>query len=95
MDLIYNHGIRHLFTAVKLPENPFQQRLACFAAGLMNAIAASLFLIQRPTAALLLGAVLLTLQAIVILTHFYTLSWMYGAPTSMPKKPSLAPLTYP
>ena len=77
MDLIYNHGIRHLFGAVKLPANPFQRRLACFSAGVMNVIAAVLFLSNMPTAALVVGGMLLFLQAIVIFTHFCTLSWMY------------------
>ena len=77
MDLLYNHGIRHLFGAVKLPENPFQRRLACFAAGVMNVIAGVLFLASMPTAAQVVGGMLLVLQAIVIFTHFCTLSWMY------------------
>ena len=77
MDLIYNHGIRHLFGAVKLPPNPLQRRLACLAAGVMNSSAALLFLVGLPTAALVVGVSLLVLQAIVICTHFCTLSWMY------------------
>lgn len=77
MDLIYNHGVRHLFGAAKLPPNPFQRRLACVAAGFMNATAGTLFLTGHPTVAVAVGAVLLGLQAIVITTHFCTLSWMY------------------
>lgn len=77
MDLIYNHGVRHLFGAIKLPPNPFQRRLACFAAGIMNATAAGFFLADMPIAALVTGGMLLALQAIVITTHFCTLSWMY------------------
>jgi rhodanese-related sulfurtransferase len=77
MDLIYNHGVRRLFGAVKLPPNPFQRRLACFAAGIMNSTAAGLFLLELPTAARVVGGMLLCLQAIVIFTHFCTLSWMY------------------
>jgi len=77
MDLLYNHLVRHLFGAVKLPANPFQRRLACFAAGIMNVMAASLFLLELPLAALITGGMLLVLQAIVIFTHFCTLSWMY------------------
>ena len=77
MDLIYNHGVRHLFGAVKLPENPFQRRLACLSAGIMNVIAAVLFIFNMPTAAIVVGVMLLALQAIVIFTHFCTLSWMY------------------
>jgi len=77
MDLIYNHGVRRLFGAVALPENPLQRRLACLSAGVMNIIAAVLFLLGLPVAALIVGGVLLVLQAIVIFTHFCTLSWMY------------------
>lgn len=77
MDLIYNHGVRHLFKATRLPENPFQRRLACFAAGIMNTLAAILFLTGLPVAAIVVGGMLLFLQAIVIFTHFCTLSWMY------------------
>ncbi|MFV2059759.1 MAG: DUF4395 family protein [Gammaproteobacteria bacterium] len=77
MDLIYNHGVRHLFGAVALPTSPFQRRLACMSAGIMNIIAASLFLLNLPVAAFIVGGMLLALQAIVIFTHFCTLSWMY------------------
>jgi len=77
MDLIYNHLIRPLFGAVKLPENPLQRRLACLSAGLMNVAAGSLFMFNMPVAALVVGGSLLVLQAIVIFTHFCTLSWMY------------------
>ncbi len=43
-DLIYNHIIRHIFKAEKLPSNPLQRRLACLGAGFMNASIALLFL---------------------------------------------------
>jgi len=77
MDLIYNHFVRKLFSAVKLPANPLQRRLACFAAGIMNTVAAIFFLLQMPIAGLITGGMLLVLQAIVIFTHFCTLSWMF------------------
>ncbi len=77
MDLFYNHVLRHPFKAVKLPENPFQRRLACLSAGIMNLAAGILFLAAMPIAALVVGVTLLILQAIVITTHFCTLSWMY------------------
>ena len=77
MDLINNRAVRHAFTAIELPENPFQRRLACFAAGVMNTTAAILFLTGFPVAAIAVGVVLLILQAIVITTHFCTLSWLY------------------
>jgi rhodanese-related sulfurtransferase len=77
MDLIYNHLVRPLFGAVKLPENPLQRRLACLSAGIMNVAAGALFLLGLPVAAIVTGVILLVLQAIVITTHFCTLSWMY------------------
>jgi rhodanese-related sulfurtransferase len=77
MDLIYNHGVRHLFGAMKLPANPLQRRLACLSAGVMNFTAAVLFLVALPTAARIVGAILVSLQAVVITSHFCTLSWMY------------------
>ncbi|MBI3563383.1 MAG: DUF4395 family protein [Gammaproteobacteria bacterium] len=77
MDLIYNRLLAPAIGAVKLPENPFQRRLACLSAGLMNITAGVLFLLGLPMAALVVGASLLVLQAIVIFTHFCTLSWIY------------------
>lgn len=77
MDLLYNNAVRPLFGAVKLPPNPLQRRLACLSAGVMNIISGILFLAGYPTAALINGGILMVLQAIVIATHFCTLSWMY------------------
>ena len=76
MDLIYNHGVRRIFGAVKLPPNPFPRRMACLAAGVMNGAAALLFLAEAALAARIVGITLLFLQAIVIFSHFCTLSWM-------------------
>lgn len=70
MDLLYNHGIRHAFAAVKLSENPLQRRLACLSAGLMNIAAGVRFLLGLPVVTIVVGVSLLVLQAIVI---FYTL----------------------
>jgi len=77
MDMLYNAAIRPLFGAMRLPANPFQRRLACLSAGALNVIAGVLFLAGLPIAALVVGVSLLILQAIVITTHFCTLSWMY------------------
>ena len=76
MDLFYNHVVRHAFGAIKLPKNPFQRRLACFAAGIMNTASAVLFLTGFPLIAIVMGIALLVLQMIVITTHSCTLSWM-------------------
>lgn len=43
-DLLYNHVVRHIFKAEKLPSNPLQRRLACLGAGFMNGSIALLFL---------------------------------------------------
>lgn len=77
MDLLYNHAVRHLFGAVALPANPLQRRLACLAAGVMNAAAGLLLMGGMPTAAWVVGGMLLVLQVIVITTHFCTLSYLY------------------
>lgn len=77
MDLLYNHVIARALGTVKLPPNPFQRRLACLSAGLMNSAAATLFLLGWPLTALVVGVSLIVLQLVVIFTHFCTLSWMY------------------
>jgi len=77
MDVFYNTLIRPMFRAVKLPKNPFQRRLACFSAGIMNTVAAILLLNNLQIWAWIVGGSLLVLQAVVICTHFCTLSWMY------------------
>jgi len=77
MDLFYNNIIAKIFKAEALPPNPLQRRLACFAAGIMNTMAAIFFIMTMPMAAYITGGLLMLLQAIVIFTHFCTLSWMY------------------
>lgn len=77
MDLLYNKIICPLIKAEPLPANPLQRRLACFAAGMMNTAAAIFFLVGLPMAAYITGGLLMILQAIVIFTHFCTLSWIY------------------
>lgn len=77
VDLVYNHIVRHFFGAVKLPANPFQRRLACLSAGVMNLVVAFLLQANMLTLAWIFGALLLSLQAIVIFSHFCFLSWLY------------------
>jgi len=77
MDLIYNRIICKLIKSQPLPPNPLQRRMACFAAGVMNTMAAIFFIIGLPMAAYITGGMLMVLQAVVIFTHFCTLSWMY------------------
>jgi rhodanese-related sulfurtransferase len=83
MDLLYNHVVRPLFGAAKLPPNPLQRRLACLSAAIMNLMAGTLFLVGWPIAAWIVGGCLLVLQAIVIATHFCVLSWMYEGVSRM------------
>jgi len=77
MDLFYNKVLCRIFNTETLPPNPFQRRLACFAAGIMNTTAAIFFIVGVPTAAFITIGLLMVLQSIVIFTHFCTLSWMY------------------
>jgi rhodanese-related sulfurtransferase len=77
MDMFYNHLVRPLFGATRIPPNPFQRRLACLSAAMINIAAGMLLLMNLTTAAYLLGGLLLVLQAIVISTHFCALSWVY------------------
>jgi len=77
MDLLYNHVVRPVFRAAAIPPNPMQRRLACFSAAVMNTIAGSLFLLGLPRAAVVIGGVLLVMQAIVIVSHFCALAWLY------------------
>jgi rhodanese-related sulfurtransferase len=83
MDLLYNHGVRHLFGATALPPNPLQRRLACLSAGFMNAASGTFFLVGSPTFAYCMGGTLLFFQVIVIFTHFCALSWFYELGTKM------------
>ncbi len=77
MDLLFNHVVRPVFGMVKLPPNPLQRRLACLSAGVLNATAGVMFLLNFPLGAYVIGGALLSLQAIVISTHFCALSWIY------------------
>ena len=77
MDVIYNQFIRKLFGAVELPPNPLQRRMACLSAGILNFAIGLLFLGSMPLAAYGVGLMLVTLQLIVISSHFCALSWMY------------------
>ena len=77
MDLVYNHLVRHPFKAIALPPNPLQRRLACLSAGVLNFFVGTFFLLGMSTVALVVGGFLVTLQIIVITSHFCMLSWMY------------------
>lgn len=77
MDLLYNRVVCRLLSSKPLPPNPFQRRLACLSAGVLNLVIALLFWSAYPFAAKVLGAVLIVMQLIVITTHFCALSWLY------------------
>ncbi len=76
-DILYNQLIRKIIRAEKLPPNPLQRRIACVMGGLMNILIGISFVMSNATLAYLFGGILITLQLIVITTHFCIASWMY------------------
>lgn len=93
-DLIWNYGLRRLSGAPELPPNPTPRRHA-FKLGTVWLLAIGLlFAIGQPTAALILGAILLPVCGLVTLTSFCIPSTLLGiwwrrrgtaAPTQMPR----------
>ena len=77
LDRFYNRVLRPLWRGVELPPNPLPRRIACFMGGLMNIFIGCSFLANSITLAYLFGAVLITLQLVVITTHFCVASWLY------------------
>jgi rhodanese-related sulfurtransferase len=77
LDRLYNHLLRPLWNGVRLPPNPLPRRIACFMGGSMNLAIGFSFLAGQPVVAYILGAMLITLQLIVITTHFCVASWMF------------------
>ncbi len=77
VDLFYNQVLRPLWGGVKLPPNPLPRRIACFMGGFMNLLIGLAFVAGRVPLAWVFGVVLVTLQLIVITTHFCMASWMY------------------
>lgn len=69
-DLIWNHGLRHLIRAPKLPPNPTRRRHAFKLATVWLAGVAALFAVGAATAALVLGGVLVAVCALVTVTNF-------------------------
>lgn len=76
-DLLYNHVIRKIVGAVKLPPNPLQRRIACVMGGMMNIGIGFGFYLNNPIIAYVFAGILIPLQIIVITTHFCVASWMY------------------
>jgi rhodanese-related sulfurtransferase len=77
MDRLYNHLLVPLWRGVPLPPNPLPRRIACFMGGMMNIGIGISFVLGSPAAAYGFGAVLVTLQLVVISTHFCVASWMF------------------
>jgi Domain of unknown function (DUF4395) len=77
-DLIWNRGLRHLSRAPELPPNPTPRRHA-FKLGTVWLLAIGLlFAFGLPTAALILGAILLPVCALVTVTNFCIPSTLLG-----------------
>ena len=77
LDRLYNHLLRPLWKGVVLPPNPLPRRIACLMGGAMNIGIGAAFVAGNVPLAYGFGAVLITLQLIVISTHFCVASWMY------------------
>jgi len=77
-DLIWNYGLRHLSGGPELPPNPTPRRHA-FKLGTIWLLAIGLlFALGQPTAALILGAILLPVCGLVTLTNFCIPSTLLG-----------------
>lgn len=77
LDRFYNGILRPLWHGVELPPNPLPRRIACFMGGLMNIFIGCSFLANSITLAYIFGGILITLQMVVITTHFCAASWLY------------------
>jgi rhodanese-related sulfurtransferase len=77
LDRLYNHLLRPLWQGVELPANPLPRRIACFMGGAMNIGIGVAFVSGHVPVAYGLGVALITLQLIVISTHFCVASWMF------------------
>ena len=77
-DLLWNHGVRHLSGAPELPPNPRPRRHA-FKLGTAWLLAVGvLFATGQPTAALVLGGVLVAVCGLVTVTNFCIPSTLLG-----------------
>ena len=77
MDLLYNHVVRPLFGAARLPPNPHAATSGMLV-GRDHEYAGRHAVPRGPAdGGLVVGGLLLVLQAIVIATHFCALSWIY------------------
>ena len=77
LDRFYNHVLRPLWGGVPLPPNPLPRRIACFMGGAVNVAIGVSFAVDAYAAAYAFGVLLISLQLIVITTHFCVASWLY------------------
>jgi hypothetical protein len=77
-DLIWNHGIRHLSGAPELPPNPTPRRHAFKLATVWLLAVGLLFAFGQPTAALILGGVMVAVCGLVSTTNFCVPSTLLG-----------------
>ena len=89
IDLVYNHGVRHLVGGDKLPPNPPPRRFACLVAMLVLGGAAAGFATGHPTVGYVLGGFMVAAGVTVTLTNWCLASWMYGLVLG---KPSAVPV---
>jgi hypothetical protein len=77
-DLIWNRGLRHLSGAPELPPNPTPRRHAFKLATIWLLAIGLLFAFGQPTAALILGGILLPVCGVVTVTNFCVPSTLLG-----------------
>lgn len=78
IDLLFNHGVRHLVGAEPLPPNPAPRRFACGVGLVMLSSAALAFATGHPVLAWALGGFLVVVAAFNTLTNWCLASWFYG-----------------
>ena len=77
-DQIWNHGLRYLTGAPELPPNPTPRRHAFKLATVWLLAVGVLFAVGQPTAALVLGGVLVAVCGLVTVTNFCIPSTLLG-----------------
>lgn len=77
-DVIWNRGLRHLTGGPELPPNPTPRRHAFKLGTVMLLAIGLLFAFGQPTAALILGAILLPVCGLVTVTNFCIPSTLLG-----------------
>lgn len=77
-DLIWNHGIRHLVGSPELPPNPTPRRHAFKLATVWLLAVGLLFALGQPTAALILGGVMIGVCGLVTTVNFCIPSTLLG-----------------